>query len=230
MIIRKILKVAGIVGLFLTTVFLSFFSYYVFTLDPSFAVVYATDKNNRISNIFMFRLKVINSCKNWDLDDISPIHFVLNGYNYKGSGNNKIILEVSDTFLNQGCDINSYDSLGITPLHASILSLEPDVVKYLLKNGADPLKKAIEGRDFQGNPEKRYIGMNSFEFAKYRKSWIKEEQKDYIQSLKKIGQIIEVLNINNTKPNTGLNDAGVSTPAQTANRVARSSLSRLAAG
>lgn len=42
------------------------------------------------------------------------------------------------TYQASGCDINEYDTTGLTPLHDAILFSQPELVRFLLANGADP--------------------------------------------------------------------------------------------
>lgn len=82
-------------------------------------------------------------------------------YNYRGNyediksleshSNISYLFETQDTneryrqidfFLESGADINHISNIdGLTPLHAAVLMNDPELVKYLLSKGADPLKE-----------------------------------------------------------------------------------------
>jgi ankyrin repeat protein len=43
----------------------------------------------------------------------------------------------------QGCDIDQYSAAGLTPLHGSIIGQQPELLRFLLEQGADPGLRVI---------------------------------------------------------------------------------------
>jgi len=43
----------------------------------------------------------------------------------------------------QGCDINQYSAAGLTPLHNAVLFRQPELLRFLLEQGADPKLRVI---------------------------------------------------------------------------------------
>ncbi len=75
-----------------------------------------------------------------------------------GTTDKEFMYKKLDFFISKGADVNRISrpsDLGLTPLHAAILFKDSELVKYLLSNGADPLKIEL-GR-----------GMSSYEFVDF---------------------------------------------------------------
>jgi len=69
-----------------------------------------------------------------------------------------------------GGDINAYDHIGVTPLHAAVLFNEPEIVTLLLSLGADPM---LPRRHMPGMRPTPTDGLNAGDYA----LWIKENGK-----------------------------------------------------
>lgn len=48
-------------------------------------------------------------------------------------------------FTDRGADVNSVNSLGVTPLHDAVARADIDVIEELLRAGANPCIRAIKG-------------------------------------------------------------------------------------
>jgi hypothetical protein len=70
------------------------------------------------------------------------------------------VLTVIDMALASGCSIEEPDEVGSTPLVAAILYNEPELVKYLLDNGADPFRSLISVKPYLN-------GRNAFQILEY---------------------------------------------------------------
>jgi hypothetical protein len=42
-----------------------------------------------------------------------------------------------------GCDLDQYSAVGLTPLHGAVIGKQPELVSYLLEQGADPKLRVI---------------------------------------------------------------------------------------
>jgi hypothetical protein len=42
-----------------------------------------------------------------------------------------------------GCDLDQYSAVGLTPLHGAVIGKQPELVRYLLEQGADPKLRVI---------------------------------------------------------------------------------------
>lgn len=63
---------------------------------------------------------------------------------YGGSDSNPgHMRETIRLLLRQGCDINQYNAAGLTPLHNAVLFRQPELLRFLLSEGADPLLRVV---------------------------------------------------------------------------------------
>ncbi|MGH8560369.1 MAG: ankyrin repeat domain-containing protein, partial [Nevskiales bacterium] len=53
------------------------------------------------------------------------------------------VLDVIRLLVKQGCDIDQYNASGLTPLHNAVLFRQPDLLRFLLEQQADPLLRII---------------------------------------------------------------------------------------
>lgn len=81
------------------------------------------------------------------------------------------------TFLAHGCSIEAPDRQGMSPVNVAVLLAEPDLLRYLLKAGADPTVRIAGSRPWAN-------GKNSLEFA---------QKLDQVSPSAKRKQIIEIL-------------------------------------
>lgn len=42
-----------------------------------------------------------------------------------------------------GCDVNQYNASGLTPVHNAVLFRQPELLQFLLEQGADPLLRTV---------------------------------------------------------------------------------------
>ncbi|MCI0507318.1 MAG: ankyrin repeat domain-containing protein [Gammaproteobacteria bacterium] len=66
------------------------------------------------------------------------LQFVFAGYALASQEQRQQTLELADTFIEKGLDVNQVSLInGLTPMHAVILANNPELVKYLIQKGAD---------------------------------------------------------------------------------------------
>jgi len=104
------------------------------------------------------------------------------GLAYSGAFDTDKVLEKADYLLNNGIDINSHSSFGVTPLHTAIMMNEPEVVSYLLERCADPGVPTSFGHDPTGQ-------VNAIEFA-----FFMEKEKPHMD-FSRIFELLESRNI-----------------------------------
>lgn len=92
-------------------------------------------------------------------DRVPVIHFLVSAYG-GGGVNNERVKDYIALFAQQGCNINAYDSAGMTALHAAVLFAQPELIKVLLDNKAS-LRSRIR------RPGKQVDGMQALNFARY---------------------------------------------------------------
>jgi len=107
---------------------------------------------------FGLRTKDKNACRLTDGRGFeAPTIVLMTGAYNKLSEEKVVVLEVIDTAINAGCDIDEPDELGLSPLNAAILYNEPALVERFLQAGADPYRKIVSSRT-------SIDGLDAFEF------------------------------------------------------------------
>lgn len=53
------------------------------------------------------------------------------------------IRDTISLLVKMGCDIDQYSAAGLTPLHGAIIGRQPDLLRFLLEQGADPKLRVI---------------------------------------------------------------------------------------
>jgi len=89
----------------------------------------------------------------------SAISFLVAAYGGDNVDNSRVEAYII-RLIKQGCSVDVLDEEGMTPLHSAVLFNQPDLVKFLLENGADMRKKI-------SRPGKRVDGMQPLKFAKF---------------------------------------------------------------
>lgn len=74
------------------------------------------------------------------------------------SSDKREVLKLISAFLAHGCSIEQSDSAGMSPVNVAVLTAEPELLRYLLKAGADPSLRITGSRPWAN-------GKNSVEFA-----------------------------------------------------------------
>ena len=74
------------------------------------------------------------------------------------SSDKQVVLGLISAFLAHGCSIEQPDSAGMSPVNVSVLTAEPELLRYLLKAGANPSLRITGSRPWAN-------GKNSAEFA-----------------------------------------------------------------
>jgi hypothetical protein len=98
-------------------------------------------------------LEQIGHCPNLADSPESPVGLLAAAY----GGPDSDAQRVRDAILllvKQGCDINQYSAVGLTPLHGAVIGRQPDLLRILLEQGADPMLRVIP---IPGNPLDRSI-------------------------------------------------------------------------
>jgi len=151
-----------------TLIIMVFLSYSVFvwqflSKEPSRPIL-AIIENDSFPYIPTFVAKFYLSITNYSIvkesiHGASTYSSLFAAYDVKGFKNNEIIW-LSNRFLENGVDINSrMGSSGYTPLQGAIMINAPELVRYLLKNGAD--KKILT----QSKSAELCQGLTSIKFA-----------------------------------------------------------------
>ncbi|MCP8467618.1 hypothetical protein NK553_27060 [Pseudomonas sp. ZM23] len=96
------------------------------------------------------------------------------------SSDKQEVLKLISVFLAHGCSIAQPDSAGMSPLNVSVLTAEPDLLRYLLKAGADPSERISGSRPWAN-------GKNSVELAQALNKVSPSERRK---------EVLEVLNSN----------------------------------
>ena len=125
------------------------------------AVIYATDEDDGpLQEIYLWRIRTLESCPSLDSSSPeSPTGYVVNAYNMPNTDNAKVF-EVLAILIDIGCDINARNSFGGVPLHNPVMAGEIQMVRFLLRNGADPFLR------FEGNERNSHLsGLNSFQLS-----------------------------------------------------------------
>lgn len=87
-------------------------------------------------------------------------------------------LKLISTFLAHGCSVEEPDSAGISPVNVAVLLAEPDLLRFMLKAGANPSVRISRSRHWAN-------GKNSIEFAELlNKKNPSEQRKEIIRVLK----------------------------------------------
>lgn len=87
-------------------------------------------------------------------------------------------LKLISTFLAHGCSIEEPDSAGMSPVNVAVLQAKPDLLRFMLKAGANPSVRISGSRPWAN-------GKNSIEFAeKLNKISPSEQRKEIIRILK----------------------------------------------
>ena len=87
-------------------------------------------------------LKQIAHCPYLDDSPETPVGLLVAAYGQQ-SNDSERVRETIRLMLNQGCDIDQYSAAGLTPLHNAVLFRQPELLRFLLEQGADPLLRVI---------------------------------------------------------------------------------------
>ena len=89
-------------------------------------------------------------------------------------------LNLISAFLAHGCSIEEPDSAGTSPVNVAVLLAEPDLLRFMLKAGANPSVRISGSRPWAN-------GKNSIEFAELlNKISPSEQRKEILKILKAI--------------------------------------------
>ncbi|VAW79201.1 hypothetical protein MNBD_GAMMA12-422 [hydrothermal vent metagenome] len=87
------------------------------------------------------------------------LNFSLFGYHSRRPFQNSRVLYIAKILIAKGANVNAVDiNSGRSPLHEAVLMNHPEVVKFLLKNKADPHLKVSQAKS-------KFHGMDALQFA-----------------------------------------------------------------
>ncbi len=72
----------------------------------------------------------------------SPVGLAGAAYDLHGNDTSRI-RDTIRLLVKLGCDIDQYSAVGLTPLHGAIIGRQPDLLGFLLEQGADPKLRVI---------------------------------------------------------------------------------------
>lgn len=79
------------------------------------------------------------------------LSFTLSQYGRRGA-DRTTILALAEFFLQRGADIDAYNYKGNTVLHEAVLLQQADLVRFLLRHGADPTQKTKHAQKTEHTP------------------------------------------------------------------------------
>lgn len=94
----------------------------------------------------------------YELGREPAIALAASGYD-KPSINQKELLGLIEEFIAAGCPIDAEGSGGMSPINLAVLRVEPELLKVLLRHGANPLLKVSKSKSWIN-------GKGSLEFSK----------------------------------------------------------------
>ena len=104
-------------------------------------------------------------------------NFCLFAYSAVKDPQNARVLKIAQLFLDKGADVNSIDpKTGRTSLHEAVMFNQPDLVRFLIHNKADPLAKV-------NLTTSTFHGMTPLEFA-LRMQDIQKNREDFSEVIK----------------------------------------------
>lgn len=71
-----------------------------------------------------------------------PVGLAANSYGLHDNDNDRVQQTIR-LLLELGCDINQYSAVGLTPLHGAVIGRQPELLRLLLAEGADPKLRVI---------------------------------------------------------------------------------------
>lgn len=98
-------------------------------------------------------LEQIGQCPYLGDSPETPIGMLAAAYGTATSDNARV-RDAIRLLLQQGCDINQYSAVGLTPLHNAVLFRQPELLRFLLELGADDKLRVIH---VPGNTQGRSI-------------------------------------------------------------------------
>lgn len=155
-------------------------AWYVMRMDIAVPIL-AITTNDSYPGIPPILAKAYLSASDYDPNartrlGMPALNFIVAGYGLNGLREREAILELSQSFINKGADINKpWD--GFTPLQAAVIANEPNLVQHLLKNGANTNLRL-------SRPGRPYDNMTALELAEYLSSHKKREMDKVIKILK----------------------------------------------
>ncbi len=175
--LKPALLTAGVATTLLLVLFMSAVIYIVFyDSSPNMLVVYATTESDLrnggqylIPPLARLRLHSLKTCPK--MGDSSAMAYIVTTHSLS-EADKAAALELGETFLRIGCDVNDYGQSRWTPLHVAILENDAPMVDFLLQHGADPHLRILPPKQ-PGQNARPTDGMDAYEFA----AWIRDHGK-----------------------------------------------------
>lgn len=94
----------------------------------------------------------------------TPLNLTLRAYGMQGFDKSRV-LATAEKLIELGCDTDQRNLNGYTAMHEAILYNEADVVRFLLKHGADPAVTIQTGDNEPSESRRFFSGMNAMQFT-----------------------------------------------------------------
>lgn len=114
----------------------------VAALPPASLIVEAVSAGPLRSRLALRRLHQLGHCPNLAESPEGPVGLAGAAYDLDGDDKGHVSGTIK-LLLRQGCDVDQYSAVGLTPLHGAIIGRQPDLLDTLLEQGADPLLRVI---------------------------------------------------------------------------------------
>ncbi len=164
---NKYIKFFVIIACLAATIYVSFVSYALSTIDIEQLIVCSLHpETNRfppgLPEFFLFQFRGDRK----DLETLSKskgLSFILGD----ATAHPDQVMKTATFFINKGIDINLIGFDGLTALHSAVLQNQPQYVSYLLNHGAD-VSIGVDYSYVSGKKEKsEMFGMSAIELAKF---------------------------------------------------------------
>jgi hypothetical protein len=89
------------------------------------------------------RLRELDHCPYLADSPEGPVGLAANAYGLHDNDSGHV-QETLRLLLQLGCDIDQYSATGLTPLHGAVIGRQPELLRLLLAEGADPKLRVIQ--------------------------------------------------------------------------------------
>ena len=139
---RKLLPLVLLPGIVLAAVFWLGLRQRAPAAPPPQLVVEAVLNDDWRARSAQNQLRGLGGCPYLDDSPETPIGLAGAAYDLPGSDGAQARRTI-ELLLEQGCDIDQYSAVGLTPLHGAIIGRQADLFDFLLEAGADPLLRVV---------------------------------------------------------------------------------------
>jgi hypothetical protein len=177
------LKIFFITACLAATIYVSFVSYALSTIDIEQLIVCSLHpETNRfppgLPEFFLCQFRGDRK----DLETLSKdkgLSFILSD----DTAQSDQVMKIATFFLNKGIDINLIGFDGLTALHSAVLQNQPEHVSYLMRNGADASIGVDYSYVFEKKEKSKMFGMSALELAKFASEQDKQDRSKIIEIL-----------------------------------------------